>query len=274
MSEIEFSVLLSVYSKEEPEYLDQALKSVWVNQTLKPNEIVIVKDGPLTQELELVIDNFAENAPVQIVSIAKNGGLGKALALGVTKCSYEIIARMDSDDISTHDRFEKQIPIFTKDKIDVLSSWSSFFEKDINNTIATKKRPEFDAEIKSFAKKRSPVCHASCILRKSAILKAGNYQHFPLYEDYDLWVRMIMTGAKFYNLQDYVYLIRTSDGQFGRRGGLKYLITEIRAQNKFRKLGFLKWNESAKNIMIRVIVRLSPNFIRKRIYKIIWSRNN
>lgn len=274
MNNPEFSVLIAVYEKENPHFFKEALDSIWGNQTLKPTEIVIVRDGPLSHDLDNVINEFSERAPVKLVTLEVNGGLGKALKIGVKNCSHEIIARMDSDDISTNDRFEKQIPIFIKKNLDVLSSWSSFFENNKNNIIATKKRPELDSDIKAFAKKRSPVCHASCILRKSAVLNAGNYQHFPLYEDYDLWVRMIMSGATFHNLQDYVYLIRTSDGQFGRRGGLKYLITEIKAQNKFRKLGFLKWNESSKNIIIRFIVRLSPNFVRRRIYQFIWKQNN
>lgn len=271
MNKIEFSVLLAVYDQEKPEYLDLALESIWSKQTLKPTEIVIVKDGPLTKELEQVIKEFSLIAPVKTVPIAVNGGLGKALSKGVNECSYEIIARMDSDDISAPDRFKKQVPIFVEKKLDVVSSWSIFFENSLENVLATKKRPEFDSEIKILAKKRSPVNHAACILRKSTVLKAGNYRHFPLYEDYDLWVRMIMKNAVFYNVQDYVYYVRGSNEQFGRRGGLKYLLTEIKAHNNFRKYGFLNSFEFLRNILIRVLVRLFPVKIRRWIYKIIWK---
>lgn len=268
----EFSVLISVYSKEKPEYLKAALESIWFKQTLKPTEIIIVEDGPMTNELSMIIDTFQNVAPAKVVLLKENSGLGVALSHGIMSCANEIIARMDSDDISSHDRFEKQIPLINKG-YDVVSSWSLFFEDSIDNIIATKKRPENDCDIKKLAKKRSPVSHAASILRKSKVLEAGNYKHCPLYEDYDLWVRMIMNNAKFYNLQDYVYYIRSSTSQFGRRGGFKYLINELQAQWRFKYIGFINLFEFIRNCIIRIVIRLIPNNFRRKVYLILWQKS-
>jgi len=267
-----FTVLLSVYKREKPEYLDLALKSIWEEQTLKPAEIIIVEDGPLTKELYLVISTFKKRAPVKIIKNEKNLGLGMSLAKGIVASSHEFIARMDSDDISYPDRFEKQIPLM-ENKLDIVSSWSIFFEDSIHNIIATKKRPEKHEEIVKLAKKRSPVCHASSILRRSKVLEAGNYRYYPLYEDYDLWVRMILRGSKFKNLQDYVYYVRGSHDQFGRRGGIEYLKTEIKAHWNFKKLGFLNMAEFIRNISIRIIIRSLPVRLRRVIYLLIWKKS-
>lgn len=271
MTTTNFSVLLSVYSKEDPVYLKQALNSIWNHQTLKPSEIIIVKDGPLTLELDKVVNLFSLLAPVKIVALKENMGLGIALSHGINACSNEFIARMDSDDISYPNRFEKQIPLMQKG-YDVVSSWSIFFENSIDNIIATKERPEHHKEIIKLAKKRSPVCHPCSIIRKSKVLEAGNYRHFLFYEDYDLWVRMIMKDAKFYNLQDYIYYVRGSQSQFGRRGGLAYFKTEVKAHWSFKKSGFLSLFEFIRNIFIRFFIRLAPTFIRRKILLLIWNK--
>lgn len=266
-----FSVLMSVYYKEKPEYLQQALKSIWDTQTLKPDEIVIVKDGPLTEELDSIISTFKQSAPVKIIQLEKNVGLGIALSIGIKECKNEYIARMDSDDICKPDRFEKQIK-YLNEGYDVVSCWSDFFEGDINNIIATKKRPEYHKDIVKLSKRRSPVCHAATMYKKTAVLKAGNYIHFPFYEDYHLWIRMIMAGCRFYNIQESLLLVRSSYEQIGRRGGYSYLKTEIQAHYDFHKLGFLNIFELIRNISFRIIIRLNPIQVRKYLYLLIWKR--
>jgi len=270
-NQVPFSVLLSTYYKENPEYLKAALESIWDNQTLKPDEIVIVKDGPLTKELDFIIDSFCKKAPVNIVTLEKNMGLGIALSKGVEACSNDIIARMDSDDISFPDRFEKQIPLMQKN-FDVVSAWVIFFENSIRDNTLTKKIPEKHEEIIKLAKKRCPVSHACSIIRKSKVLEAGNYRHYPLYEDYDLWVRMILNNAKFYGLQDFIYWVRIYDAQFERRGGFNYLKTELKAHYEFKRIGFLNFYEFIRNIMVRVFVRLIPSGFRRLIYMFFWKK--
>ena len=270
---IPFSVLISVYYKEKPDYLKEALDSV-LNQSCLPTEIVLVKDGPLTPELNDVIAEFDEQYPLfKIIENKRNLGLGLSLAKGLLACSNEFIARMDTDDIIPNDRFELQLEKI-KEGYDIVSSWSEIFEGSADNIIAIRKIPEFDNDIKKLAKKRSPVCHAACMIRKSAVIAAGNYQDFLLVEDYYLWVCMIMNGANFYNIQKVLYKIRGSNDQFGRRGGLKYLKIELKLHYKFYKLGFLNSYELLRNIFIRIIVRLLPVNLRRKTYLLIWGESD
>ena len=269
---VTFSVLISVYDKEKPDYLREALNSV-LNQSYLPSEIILVKDGPLTPELNDVINDFDKQYPLfKIIENEKNLGLGVALAKGLLECSNEFVARMDSDDLIPNDRFELQLEVI-KEGYDVVSSWIEIFEGSTDNIVAIKKMPEFDSDIKKFAKKRNPIAHPACMMRKSSTIAAGNYQDFLLFEDYYLWVRMMMSGAKFYNIQKVLYQMRTSNDQFGRRGGLKYLSKELSLQHKFYKFGFLNFHEFLKNIFIRIAVRPLPIILRRRIQILIWRKS-
>lgn len=268
-----FSVLLSVYFKENPLFLKQALESTWHHQTLKPDEIVIVKDGLLTEELDKVIEDFSKVAPVLIVALKKNKGLGAALNIGLTHCMHEIIARMDSDDICSPDRFQKQIEFLTKNPtIDLVSSWIDEFIETTDNIISTRKLPESHSVIQKFAQKRCPVNHPVVVFKKSAVLKAGGYQHFPLFEDYYLWARMLMSGARFHNLQESLLYFRTNPETYKRRGGFKHAMVEIKMQFLFHRIGFISISRMGLNILIRSTIRLMPNNLRTRFYKLFLRR--
>ena len=259
----QFSVLMSVYKKDRPDFLCQALDSVF-SQTLPPNEVILVEDGPLTDEL---YDAIAKYPQLKTVKLAKNGGLGKALNEGLKHCSFDIVVRMDSDDISKPNRFEKQVSYLEQHKeIDVVSAWLEEFIDDISNIVTIKKLPEYDEEIKTLARKRSPINHAVSAFRKSSVEKAGGYIHFPLFEDYYLWARMINNGCKFYNIQESLYLCRISADMFKRRGGWKYGFDEIRLQNKFLAMGFVNFPTYIFNVVIRFSVRIMPNALREKIY--------
>ena len=263
-----FSVLLSLYAKEKPSYLNQCLNSIFT-QTLFPDEIVLVKDGPLTVELDAIISKYEMQYPIlKIVSLPVNQGLGKALNEGLKHCSYDLVARMDTDDIAKPDRFEKQIRVFQEHpELDVVGAWIDEFEETTSNIISTRKLPEVHDDICQFAKKRNPENHPVIMFRKQAVLAAGGYQHFPLFEDYYLWIRMLQNGAKFYNIQESLLYFRFSPAMFKRRGGLKYVTTELRFQNRLRNLGFITSSEYLYNVFIRVITRMMPNTLRAVLYK-------
>ncbi|HBK32268.1 MAG TPA: amylovoran biosynthesis protein AmsE [Porphyromonadaceae bacterium] len=266
-----FSVLISVYYKENPIFLHQALNSIF-NQTCLPSEIVLIKDGPLTVELENVIDTYKKKYPIFVLlQNETNIGLGLSLAKGLLACSNEIVARMDSDDISHPERFEKQLIAIEKG-YDVVSCWSTLFVDSINNIIALKKRPEFHDDIVKLCKRRSPVSHSACIYRKSKVIAAGSYLHCELYEDYHLWVRMIMNGAKFYNVQESLFFVRTSLDQASRRGGWKYLKNEVKTFLYFHQIGFFSNCDLFINIIIRTPIRLLPAKLRYTLLKKIWNR--
>lgn len=268
-----FSVLISIYYKENPQWFREALNCVFA-QSVQPTEIVLVEDGPLTSELYAVIDEFREKYPIfKIVKNEVNLGLGLALARGVEAASNEIIARMDTDDLLPADRFEKQL-LKMEEGYDVVSCMSMAFHDTIDNVIAVKKRPEYHDDIVKLAHKRSPVCHAACFMRKSKVLEAGNYVHRQYYEDYNLWVRMIMTGSKFYNIQEILYYVRTDERQVQRRGGFQYLKTELKYLYEFYSIGFYSFKDLVINSLIRAVARLTPTFIRAKVFQFIWNHSS
>lgn len=265
-----FSVLISIYYKEKPEWFREALDSVFA-QTIQPSEVVLVEDGPLTLELYEVIEEYKAKYPIfKIVKNEKNLGLGDSLARGVNAASYEIIARMDTDDVISINRFEKQLKAIEQG-FDVVSCWSQLYMNDLKNIIAVKTRPEKHDEIVKLAHRRSPVCHAATFFRKSAVLNAGNYKHKLYYEDYNLWVRMIMNGAKFYNVQEILYYVRTTEAQLYRRSGLNYLKREVKFFKEFYDMGFYSLTDLIVNSSIRAVARLSPKELRKFVFKKIWN---
>ncbi len=263
-----FSVLSSVYKKESPANLRESLNSL-LTQTLPPSEIILVEDGPLNAALYEVIEEFQSRCPLlKVVPLDVNRGLGNALNEGLKYCQYEIIARMDTDDIAKSRRFEKQMAIFEKfPDLDVVGSWIDEFEDSVSNVRSVRRLPELDIDIKEYAKKRCPINHPVVMFRKSAVLAVGGYRHFPLFEDYYLWVRMMMNGAKFYNIQESLLFFRFSPEVFKRRGGWTYAMDELRFQRFMRQMSFISYPEFARNILIRFFTRVIPNSWREVIYK-------
>ncbi len=269
---VPFSVLMSVYIKDDPSFLNEAFKSIFT-QTLQPDEIVLIKDGPLSIELDNIISLYSStNTAFRIIENKSNLGLGLSLAKGVLLAKNELIIRMDADDILPSIRFEKMIAKISEG-YDIVSSWTLFFEDDLANVIAIKKRPEFHEDIVKLAKRRSPISHAASVFRKSSVIKAGNYQDVGLYEDYHLWIRMIMSGAIFYNIQEPLYYVRTSQKQIGRRGGWKYALNEIKAFRYFHEIGFYSIYDLFFNIVTHTSVRFLPVPIRGFIIKRLWKRS-
>lgn len=262
-----FSVLLSVYAKEHPEYLRCSLDSVF-NQTVKPTEVILVEDGPLTPELDSIIKEFKEKyAELKTLPSEKNEGLGKALNRGLDVCSYDLVARMDTDDVCKPNRFEKQLQVFEQHpEIDVCGAWMDEFEGTVDNVTHVKKMPETPAELYEYGKKRNPVNHPVTMFRKKKVQYNGNYQDYPLFEDYFLWIRMLQYGCKFYCIQESLLFFRTSPAMMKRRGGLKYALTEIRMQHLLYGIRYINYTTFLKNIAIRFVVRLMPNGLRKIVY--------
>ena len=265
---ISFSVLLSVYYKESPIYLSQALYSV-IKQSIPPTEIILVEDGKLPKTLEKVISQFKKKtSTIKIVQLPYNQGLGKALNEGLKHCTYDIVARMDTDDIALPDRFEKQVDFMENHpEIDACSAWIDEFIDSPNNIISRRTLPETPEELYKFGKSRNPLNHPAVMFRKSAVIKAGGYQHFPLFEDYYLWVRMIMNGSKLYNLQESLLYFRSSKEMYKRRGGLKYALTEIKFQILLHKIGYISIYQMFRNCCTRFIARIIPNQLRGFLYK-------
>ena len=266
---IQFSVLISVYKKEKPEYLKTALQSI-INQTLKPAEIVIVKDGLLTQELDDCIKEYEKQYPelLKIIAFKENRGLGLALRDGVIACKYDYIARMDSDDIAKPERFAKQFQYLKQHpKTALLGTWITEFSKDENKPDTLTELPCTHKELLKYAKKRNPFRHMTMLLKKEAVIKAGNYRDFLWFEDYDLWIRMLQKGYIAANIPEYLVNVRADEEMFARRGGCQYLKQDYKFQKVLIETGFITVSEFFMNIVIRTIVRLMPNYIRRKIYE-------
>lgn len=262
-----FSVLLSVYYKESYSAFCKSLDSIFT-QTTCPDEVILVEDGPLGSDLNDIISEYSAKYPtLKIIPLPTNQGLGKALNEGLKHCSYDIVARMDTDDIAKPDRFEKQLAVFEKYlDIDVVGAWIDEFEDDISEVKSVRKLPELPDDIRQFAKRRNPINHPVVMFRKSAVLAAGGYQHFPLFEDYYLWIRMLMNGAKFYNIQESLLYFRFSPEMFKRRGGWRYVISELHFLQKMRQMHFISFSEFMQNLFVRFSIRLIPNSLRAIIY--------
>ena len=267
-NDIKFSVLMSVYFKESPSYLEAALSSVFT-QTVMPDEVVLVEDGPLTSELDETINKFENEYPniLKVVKFETNRGLGQALHDGLLECSNEIVFRMDTDDIAHKDRFEKQFKIFKEKNVDAVGS--NITEYDETMTTETSKRvvPELDKDIKTMAKARNPINHMTIGFKKQSVIESGNYLDMMYFEDYYLWVRMMSKGYKFYNIQEELIDVRGGNDMIKRRGGKKYIKPIINFEKAILKLGYISKFEFFKNVIQRVIVSLIPNSFRFFVYK-------
>jgi glycosyltransferase involved in cell wall biosynthesis len=264
-----FSVLISVYCKEKPDYLRQSLQSIWENQTLKPSEIVLVKDGPLNDGLENVISGYKIIAPIKIITLAKNRGLGLALREGLANCSYELIIRMDSDDISTPERFAEQINFMINNpSISATSGIIREFNTVPNDLSRQRQLPQTYKQLRSFAKRRNPLNHPAVIFRKTEVEYVGSYEDVPFFEDYYLWVKLLNSGFKIANQDILLLHFRVGHNQIGRRHGYSYIQKEKRFFKKIFDLGFISRLDYYKTITLRLPVRLFPKSVLIMVYKI------
>ena len=270
--EKKYSVLMSVYFKDNPDWLKYSLDCM-LNQTIFPDEFVIVEDGPLTNELENVIQEYYKKYKkykklFNIIKLEKNMGLGPALKIGVENCKNEWIARMDSDDYSPEDRIAKQFGVIENHpEIGIVGSNADEFSEEITNVLARVILPETNEEIIKFSKKRCPYRHSGIMYKKSEILRAGNYQECYLCEDYDLYARMELAGTKGYNIQEPLLYVRVSPEFYGRRGGIKYLKSMLKFKKRLYKCGFFTTKQYIVTSLAHIVVCLIPNRLRELIYK-------
>lgn len=264
-----FSVLISVYDGESAVSLRKALISV-INQSTAPDEIVLVKDGPLSEELEETIGNLKCEYPnlFTIVSIKKNVGLGRALDIGLEHCSNSLVARMDADDISVKDRFSRQLRYLQQNpNVALVGGYMRENAKTTSRNGFIRQVPITSEKVEEIAHLRNPLNHPTVMFRKSAVKSAGGYQDLQAIQDYDLWVRMLMEGYKLTNIPEVLVTTNEDTNLYQRRGGIKYLKTEIRVQKSFVDYGFLTPLEMMRNLLIRVPIRLLPNNIRSKLYQ-------
>lgn len=264
-----YSVLMSVYKKEKPEYLDKSINSM-MEQTIKPADFVIVKDGPLTNELDAIIEKYMDKYPdlFQIVALETNGGLGPALAKGIKQTRFELVARMDSDDISAPSRCEEELKVFEEHpELGIVGTFEGEFLHTPREIVSIHRVPEDNDSIYHFMKRRCALLHPTVMYKKSAVISSGNYHSVHLYEDYDLFARMVLENKVIsYNIQKTLYYIRISEDFYKRRGGLKYAKTVLKFKYGMLKKGYMSFADFIVSGIGQAVVCMLPNRLRKIVY--------
>ena len=264
-----YSVLMSLYIKEKPKNLDLAIASM-INQTIKPDEIVIVKDGPITNELQEVLDNYNRDYPgmINIVGYDENRGLGLALNYGLEHCRNELVARMDTDDVSKPVRCEKQLKRFEdKPELAIVGAYIDEFVGSIDNIVSTRKVPITTEAIYEFAKRRSAFNHPAVMYRKSMVLEHNGYADLKRNQDVDLFGRMLYAGCKAENIDEALLWFRSSDELAKRRKSWENTWSYIATIRNFWKMGYSGFADVAIVAIAQTGMYFMPVCVQNWVYK-------
>ncbi len=272
MSEVKFSVLMSVYKKEKPQYFAECMESL-LSQTVTADEIVLVEDGPLTPELYDMIDRYSKKCNMDIVKNQTNLGLGRALARGIKHCSHNLVARMDTDDIAVRDRFEKQLKFFKNNsQLDILGGYIEEFSGNVSNITGERQVPLTQAGIYHYQRQRDAFNHMTVMYKRDAVLKAGNYKHCLLMEDSLLWANMIKNHARMANLGETLVYARTGEDMLQRRGGFDYFLKYRRGRKQILKTGTISHWDYVFTVMVQFVVCMVPLPVRRFIFNTILRK--
>lgn len=268
MSDIKFSVSMCVYGKDNPQWFKTAVNSI-LNQTKEPDEVVLVVDGPVPEELDAIIKEFEKNPVFNVIRLEVNKGHGEARRTGLENCTNELVALMDADDISSPDRFEKQITLFEKNPNLTIAGGNitEFIDKP-ENIVGARTVCATDTEIKADMKKRCPMNQVTVMIRKSVIEQVGGFIDWYCEEDYYLWIRLYLAKAEFANLPDYLVNVRVGKEMYQRRGGKKYFLSEAKLQKFMLDNKIIGSGTFTINIAKRLIVQvLMPNKLRSWVFQ-------
>ena len=266
---MKYSVLMTVYKNDNPLYFEKSIMSM-IHQTNKADEIVIVKDGPITNELQKVIDIIDNKFPniIKQVNLEKNLGLGLALNEGLKVCKNDIVARMDADDISLNNRCELQLNEFILDQdLDIIGCSVDEFIDDESNIVSSRLVPETNEEIYKFARQRDPFNHPTVMYRKSKVLSSGGYSDLRKNQDTDLWIKMLLKNCKCKNIKDSLVLFRFDESTYERRKNWLNTKLFIKIRYNAYKTGFSSLFDFIKVAMVQVIIYILPINFQKLIYR-------
>ena len=271
---MKFSLSICVYHKDNPDYFSDALQSI-IQQSTLPSEIVLVIDGPVGPDIQLVISKTAKTFKnFKIIQLKENVGHGRARQIGIENCCYDFVALMDSDDLSVMNRFEDQIKTFKADNsLSIVGGWIDEFSDDISRPLGQRKLPCNDFEIKKYLKYRCPMNQVTVMFKKADVIDAGGYLDWHHEEDYYLWLRMHLLECKFKNLQKVLVHVRADKDYFSRRGGMEYFLSEARLQKYMYNNSIINILELFMNVSVRFIIQVAmPNIFRRFIF--IFLRRN
>lgn len=263
---VPYSVLMSVYEKETAENLRQSVESIFA-QTVLPSEFVLVIDGKISSELQREVSALSQKFMIKEVYLPQNLGLGPALNAGLKHCTNEIVARMDSDDISMPQRIEKQLELIQQTGADIVSCAVSEFEGSTDNVTAVKSVPQTHEEILRYLRRRNPFNHPAVVYKKSVITSLGGYKDYKFFEDYELFARALSSGYKGANLIEPLLFMRAGSTMYNRRGGRQYVSCIRRFYKRMESLGLCSFKDKLFCVLPRIIIALAPSFLRRFVYK-------
>lgn len=263
-----FSLLLPVYAGDRSAFLREAFRSTVDDQSRRPDQVVVVQDGPVPSELERTLEKLIANSPVPVTlaPLGHNKGLAHALDVGLTASEHEIVARMDADDVSMPHRFEIQVPLI-ENGADIVGSGLLEFGTDPSDVVGRRTPPCDPGEIARYARFHDPFNHPTVVYRRSAVLAAGGYLDLPLMEDYWLFARMIANGVRAQNIAEPLVYYRVGAEAYARRGGMRLLRSELRLQRRFRDERFTTRSQYLRNVVVRGGYRVLPEWLRRAIYR-------
>lgn len=263
-----FSVAICVYGKDNPEWFDNAVQSI-MNQTVKPDEVVIVVDGPVPENLSKIIKKYEGIDCFKVIWFPTNLGHGNARRIGLENTSNELVALMDADDISVSNRFEQQLKYFEDNpELDIVGGDIAEFIDEESNIIGKRIVPQSDKDIKAYLKKRCPFNQVTVMFKKSAVMSVGGYLDWFCEEDYYLWIRMFLNNAVFANTGTVLVNVRVGEDMYSRRGGVKYFISEAKLQKFMYRKGIITFLRAFINILLRLVLQLlMPNWCRAIVFK-------
>lgn len=265
LDSLKFSVCMSVYRNDNPNDFKTAFHSIYEKQSIKPDEIILVVDGPVGKELLDVISELESECDIlKVIPLSQNMGHAIARQTALVATKNELVAVMDADDIAVSTRFEKQLVIFSKcPEVSVVGGIINEFVDYPENVVGIRICPEYDSDIKTYLKSRCPMNLVTVMLRKSDVLSVGGYKDWYCEEDYYLWIRLALAGHKFYNIQENLVNVRVGKEMYKRRGGLKYFKSEHHLQKYMLGQRLITMPQYFFNVLIRFVVQvLMPNSLR------------
>lgn len=264
-----FSVAMCVYEKDNPDWFEKALKSV-VEQTVKPDEIVLVVDGPIPEKIQSIIVKYSKilEGKFNTIYFPKNQGHGNARRAGLEACKNELIALMDADDVCVRDRFEQQLRVYKEQNVDIIGGNIAEFIGATENVVAYRNVPIKDSDIKSYMKKRCPFNQVTVMFRKSSVQKVGGYIDWYCDEDYYLWIRMAQKNCTMMNTGTVLVNVRVGEDMYNRRGGKKYFQSEAKLQKYMFDNKIIDVGTYVINVFLRFVVQvLLTNNIRGWVFQ-------
>lgn len=264
----DFSVSMCVYRGDNPVHFKEAVDSI-LNQTVPPTEIVLVEDGPVTEELEYIIKEYESIPEFKVIRCLENRGHGEARRISMEHCKYDLIALMDADDISLNNRFEKQLSCFERmPELSAVGGHIIEFVGEQKNVVGRREVPQDDAEIKEYLKARCPMNQVTVMFRKKDVEEVGGYLDWFCEEDYYLWARLCLANKKFYNVQEVLVNVRVGAEMYQRRGGWKYFKSEAKFQKYLLSNKIIGIPRYVYNVVVRLCVQvLMPNWLRGFVYR-------